>query len=65
MRFLWAFPIAFVAGIHGFAMFAPYLLTVAGVGLMLRKRKQKHLAPAIVRVTSISPEPSQVSPAYA
>ena len=52
MRFIWAFPIAFVAGIHGFAMFAPYLLAVVGVGLALRKRKQRSM-PAVVHVTPI------------
>jgi len=65
MRFIWAFPIAFVAGIHGFAMFAPYLLTVVSVGLLLRNRKQKQPARAAVRVTPIPPKPSQASPAYA
>jgi hypothetical protein len=53
MRFLWTFPIAFVAGIHGFAMFAPYLIAVMWVGLVLRNRKAK-VAPVPVRVPVVS-----------
>ena len=59
MRFIWAFPIAFVAGIHGFAMFAPYLLAVAGVGIVLRKRKHKPM-PVLLHVTPISSDLPQV-----
>jgi hypothetical protein len=60
MRFIWAFPIAFVAGIHGFAMFAPYLLTVAGVGMVLRMRKP-HPMPDVVRVMPNSSDLTQAA----
>jgi hypothetical protein len=29
MRWFWAFPFTFVAGVHGFAIFAPYLVLIA------------------------------------
>ena len=63
MRLLWTFPIAFVAGIHGFAMFAPYLVAVMWVGLILRKRKARP-TPAPVRVTSIPSDLTKAAAAY-
>lgn len=46
MRSIWMLPFTFVAGVHGFALFAPYLLLIATIGLVLKRRRAA--APAIV-----------------
>jgi hypothetical protein len=37
MRLMWFLPFAFVAGVDGFALFAPYLILLLTVGHLLRK----------------------------
>ena len=49
MRSLWYVPLAFLAGVHGFAIFAPYLAVVfAALHLRSRRRTRLALAPAAV-----------------
>ena len=51
MRSLWMFPLTFVAGVHGFALFAPYLLVVFGLTLALKRlRVQPRGVPVVVSV---------------
>lgn len=40
MKILWLFPMAFVAGAHGFAMLAPYLAAMAAVTTFVYARRQ-------------------------
>jgi len=51
MRALWFLPLTFVAGIHGFAVFAPYLVVVfTAVHLRSRQRakaRARLLQPAL------------------
>ena len=50
MRALWFLPLTFVAGVHGFAVFAPYLVVVF-TALHLRSRSRaKARARALVPV---------------
>jgi hypothetical protein len=44
---MWTLPLTFVAGVHGFALFAPYLLVVATLSVSLTIRRR---APAAVAV---------------
>ena len=46
MRSLWFLPLTFVAGAHGFAIFAPYLVVVFAA-LHLRSRRRARLALAV------------------
>ena len=39
MRWFWAFPLTFVAGVHGFAIFAPYLVLIAMLAASRRSRR--------------------------
>ncbi len=43
MRSLWYLPLTFLAGVHGFAIFAPYLALVFAA-LHLRSRHRARLA---------------------
>ena len=43
MRSLWFMPLTFLAGVHGFALFAPYLAVVF-TALHLRSRRRARLA---------------------
>jgi hypothetical protein len=45
MRSLWYLPLTFLAGVHGFAIFAPYLAVVFAA-LHLRSRHRARLAAA-------------------
>jgi hypothetical protein len=49
---MWIFPLAFVAGVHGFAIFAPYLLLIAALSIFvtLRRRNVPTAAPALAAV---------------
>jgi hypothetical protein len=38
MRSLWFLPLAFLAGAHGFALFAPYVAAILLAGHLLRRR---------------------------
>ena len=47
MRSLWFMPLTFLAGVHGFALFAPYLAVVfAALHLRSRRRARLALVPA-------------------
>jgi hypothetical protein len=48
MKAIWFLPLAYIAGEHGFAFFAPYLAVVALV-LTLVKLKKPRPAPVPVR----------------
>ena len=51
MRTLWMFPLTFVAGVHGFALFAPYLLMILALMLaMQRRRLQPRRIPVAIPV---------------
>ena len=39
MRWILFFPLTFVAGVHGFAIFAPYLFFIAMLAAVTRRRK--------------------------
>lgn len=57
MKALWFFPLTFLAGADGFAMFAPYVALVMAA-FMVTHRKQR---PALVSVKSlIAPPPPGV-----
>jgi len=43
MRWFWAFPLTFVAGVHGFAIFAPYLVLIAMLAIWRRRPKIQHV----------------------
>jgi hypothetical protein len=43
MRSLWFMPLTFLAGVHGFALFAPYLAVVF-TALHLRSRRRARAA---------------------
>jgi hypothetical protein len=45
VRSLWYLPLTFLAGVHGFAIFAPYLAVVFAA-LHLRSRRRARLAAA-------------------
>lgn len=39
MRAVWFLPLAYLAGVHGFALFAPYLLLCLATGHLLRRAR--------------------------
>jgi hypothetical protein len=41
MKALWFLPLAFIAGEHGFAFFAPYLAVFGAVVALLQMRKAR------------------------
>jgi hypothetical protein len=41
MRSLWFMPMTFLAGIHGFAYFVPYLLLVSAIAMILQMRRAR------------------------
>jgi hypothetical protein len=51
MRSLWYLPLTFLAGVHGFAIFAPYLALVFAA-LHLRSRRRARLAAIPVAVAA-------------
>jgi hypothetical protein len=51
MRALWFLPLTFVAGVHGFAVFAPYLVVVfAALHLRSRSRARARARALLVPV---------------
>lgn len=50
MRTLRWVPLTFLAGLHGFAIFAPYAALVLVVSHVVRSRRKTRLALAVVRV---------------
>jgi len=50
MRWTLFFPLTFVAGVHGFAIFAPYLFFIAMLAAMTRRNKSA--SPAVVPAKS-------------
>ena len=58
MRFALFFPLTFVAGVHGFAIFAPYLFFIAMLAALRKpKRVEAKVAPVILAPPSI-PRPA-------
>ncbi len=55
MRTLWFMPMTFLAGIHGFAYFVPYLLLVSMIAMVvqMRRTRQTALVPARVNVLEL------------
>jgi hypothetical protein len=53
MKSLRYLPLTFLAGVHGFAMFAPYAAIFLGIVHLINKRRRK-LVPIPVRVTARS-----------
>jgi hypothetical protein len=49
MKVLWFLPLTFVAEVHGFALFAPYLILFFFTTLWLQRRR---------RATSAAPQPA-------
>jgi hypothetical protein len=47
--------LAYVAGAHGFAMFAPYLALFLASAYLLRRRRRAVLQPLPVRHSAVSP----------
>ena len=59
MRTLWFMPMTYLAGIHGFAYFVPYLLIVATLALvMAQAKKARALIPAPAAVPGLELEPA-------
>jgi hypothetical protein len=61
MKVLAFFPLAYVAGVHGFALFAPYAATFLVIAHFLRwsrKLRQSKSAPINLALTSASPVPN-------
>ena len=50
-------PMTFLAGIHGFAYFVPYLLLVSMIAMVvqMRRSRQAALVPARVNVLELEP----------
>jgi hypothetical protein len=46
MRTIRWVPLTFLAGLHGFALFAPYVALVAGIWIVMRARRATALAGA-------------------
>jgi len=44
MRWTLFFPLTFIAGVHGFAIFAPYLFFIAMLAAMTRRNKSANAA---------------------
>ena len=58
MRWTLFFPLTFVAGVHGFAIFAPYLFFIAMLAALRKpKRVEAKVAPVIAAPPSI-PQPA-------
>ncbi len=63
MRWFWAFPLTFVAGVHGFAIFAPYLVLIAM--LAASKRSRRNSRPQLSPAAPIMYLPNPVAAAMA
>ena len=50
MRTLWFMPLTFLCGVHGFAFFAPYLVTFLAVAHLLKRRRVPVAVPVPVKV---------------
>jgi hypothetical protein len=62
MRSLWYLPLTFLAGVHGFAIFAPYLaLVFAALHLRSRSRARAAAVPVPVPVAIPIPVPALAS----
>jgi hypothetical protein len=60
MRTLWFMPMTFLAGIHGFAYFVPYLLLVSAIAMVLQMRRAREatLIAAAENVLELEPAPA-------
>ena len=53
MRSLWFFPLTFLAGAHGFAVFAPYAAVCLAALIVVRRQRRKPVpVPVPVEVTA-------------
>ena len=57
MRTLWLTPITYLAGIHGFAYFVPYLVLIGLLAMATKyaRRLRRELAPVRVPVLELKP----------
>ncbi len=55
MRSLWFMPMTFLAGIHGFAYFVPYLLLVAVLAMFLAQARRARPKAVPIPVVVYSP----------
>jgi hypothetical protein len=55
MRSLWFMPMTFLAGIHGFAYFVPYLLLVGLLAMVLEQARRARPKPVPLPVRAYSP----------
>ena len=53
-------PMTFLAGIHGFAYFVPYLLLVSAIAMLIQMRRSRQAlpAPAPAIVLELEPAPT-------
>jgi len=58
MRSLRYVPLAYLAGIHGFALFAPYLAFFLAASHLLQRRRL--MAPVPVAIPGSAPQPHSV-----
>ena len=64
MRVLWFMPLTFLAGIHGFGLFVPYLLIVSAVASVAQhaKARSRTRAPrepiAVPEILEFEPSPA-------
>lgn len=60
MKSLWYLPLTFLAGVHGFDMFAPYAAIFLALVHLLNRRRRK-LVPVPIRVATTVPISSSQS----
>ena len=62
MRALWFMPMTFLAGIHGFAYFVPYLALIGATALVIaysrKTRKTRVLVPAYATASELEMTPA-------
>jgi len=51
-------PMTFLAGIHGFAYFVPYLLLVSAIAMLIQMRRSRQALPAPARAIVLELEPA-------
>ena len=54
MKTLWFVPLTYVAGVDGFALFAPYLFLFVTAVYVLRRRPRREAAVAVARTSDAS-----------
>ena len=53
MKSLWFFPLTYLAGVHGFAMFAPYAAIFLAVTHLLSRRRRRPVPIPVAVPTSL------------